>query len=55
MTEMYCMEDGVSDQEYAFLEALANVSSYGSIGSNLVLYDQSGTSLMTFTPRSFNQ
>lgn len=51
MTEMFCMEDGISGQESQYHKALSDVTNYKSAGPNLILLDTTGKTLMEFTPR----
>ena len=52
MTEMYCMEDGVSDQEYEFFSALNEVMTFESVGENLLMLNEAGDSILEFVPQS---
>lgn len=50
-TEMYCMEpEGVMEQESAYLTLIGRVAGYTVSGERLVLTDNSGNSLLVFSP-----
>jgi len=52
-TEMWCMDpEGVMDQEQAFLDDLASVTSYRLAGERLELLDGTGEVILTFEPRA---
>ena len=48
MTEMYCMEPGVMDQEDRYIVHLMNVALYRVEGGRLILSDESGADLLIF-------
>lgn len=48
-TEMACMDGAITTQESAYLAALSMVSQYQLDGTNLVLTDKDGNTLLTFT------
>ena len=52
VTETWCMEpEGVMDQEQAFLDALASVTSYRLAGERLELLDGTGGVVLGFEPQ----
>jgi len=50
MTLMYCMEDGVSDQESKYMMALNEVRTYHMSGGLLVMSNAEGDVILKFTP-----
>jgi heat shock protein HslJ len=52
MTEMYCLEDGVSDQEYEFFSALDEVMTFESKGGNLLMLNEGGDTILEFVPQT---
>ena len=52
MTEMYCVKEGISDQEYVFLQALSEVNTYYVSGGNLMMENADGDVILEFTQQS---
>lgn len=52
MTEMYCQEAGVSDQEYVYFSALDKVISFGVTDGNLYLANEAGQTVLEYTPQN---
>jgi len=50
-TEMYCVEEGLMDQEGAYLAALGNAASYRISDGKLHIADAEGSTLLTFSVR----
>jgi len=48
MTQMACLEDGVMDQERAYMEALSNVTKFRLDNDRLELLDASGAALLVY-------
>lgn len=48
-TMMACLEDGVMEQEAAFLAALPEIATYQVVGNQLTLLDAGGTAVTVFT------
>jgi heat shock protein HslJ len=53
-TEMACMEEGVMDQESAFLNALQNTSEYEWTGDKLTIKYNDGQSVLNFVSDLIN-
>jgi len=51
MTEMYCMTEGVSDQEFEYFQALDETRTYHVSGGNLFMLNVDGKAILKFTPR----
>jgi heat shock protein HslJ len=49
MTLMACLEDGVMEQEQAYMEALSNVAKFRLDNDRLELLDESGATLLAYT------
>ena len=47
-TEMACLEQGIMDQEAAYMQTLATAASYQATTDRLEIMDASGTTVLTF-------